>query len=319
MSTPEVQAVEREMAPRLAAFADRITQNEKLFARIAGGLRDPRELRSHPRAAAPRLARLHQLRARRGEARRGRPRSGCRRSTSASRPCSRSSARTCWPTRPTTSSSSTTEADLAGLPPSLRAAASAAAESRGHAGKWAILNTRSSMEPFLTYSDRRDLREKVWRTYFSRGRQRRRARQQRRHHRDPDAARRAGEADRLSDPRPPPARELDGEDARSARSSSWRRSGSRRWRASTKRSPTCRRSPRASDACRSPSSPGTTATTPRRCARSATTSTRTRSSRTCSSRSCARGCSGWRASSSACASRRSPTCRSITPTSGSGR
>src|SRR5256712_14018538 len=25
------------------------------------------------------------------------------------------------------------------------------------------------MEPFLTYSDRRDLREKVWRTYYSRG------------------------------------------------------------------------------------------------------------------------------------------------------
>ena len=36
-------------------------------------------------------------------------------------------------------------------------------------GKWAILNTRSSMEPFLTYSDRRDLRERVWRTYYSRG------------------------------------------------------------------------------------------------------------------------------------------------------
>src|SRR5262249_26013676 len=29
--------------------------------------------------------------------------------------------------------------------------------------------TRSSMEPFLTYSDRRELREKVWRTYYSRG------------------------------------------------------------------------------------------------------------------------------------------------------
>src|SRR6202000_1059556 len=26
-----------------------------------------------------------------------------------------------------------------------------------------------SMEPVLTYSDRRDLREKVWRTYYSRG------------------------------------------------------------------------------------------------------------------------------------------------------
>src|SRR5881396_2943987 len=35
MSTPDFQKVEEEMAPRLAAFADRITQNEKLFARIA--------------------------------------------------------------------------------------------------------------------------------------------------------------------------------------------------------------------------------------------------------------------------------------------
>ena len=32
-----------------------------------------------------------------------------------------------------------------------------------------MTNTRSSMDPFLTYSDRRDLREKVWKTYYSRG------------------------------------------------------------------------------------------------------------------------------------------------------
>src|SRR6185295_1704723 len=51
----------------------------------------------------------------------------------------------------------------------VRKSAAAAAESRGLKGKWAILNTRSSMEPFLTYSDRRDLREKVWRTYYNRG------------------------------------------------------------------------------------------------------------------------------------------------------
>jgi peptidyl-dipeptidase Dcp len=61
------------------------------------------------------------------------------------------------------------EADLAGLSPSLVSAAAGAAEARGRKGVWAILNTRSSMEPFLTYSARRDLREKVWRTYYSRG------------------------------------------------------------------------------------------------------------------------------------------------------
>jgi peptidyl-dipeptidase Dcp len=61
------------------------------------------------------------------------------------------------------------ESDLEGLPDSQKSSAAAAAESRGQKGKWAILNTRSSMEPFLTYSARRDLREKVWRTYYDRG------------------------------------------------------------------------------------------------------------------------------------------------------
>ena len=65
------------------------------------------------------------------------------------------------------------ENDLAGLPDSVIAAmASAAKERRGAAepqGKWAVTNTRSSMDPFLTYADNRSLREKVWRTYYNRG------------------------------------------------------------------------------------------------------------------------------------------------------
>ncbi len=36
-------------------------------------------------------------------------------------------------------------------------------------GKWAITNTRSSMEPVLSYATNRALREKVWKTYYSRG------------------------------------------------------------------------------------------------------------------------------------------------------
>jgi peptidyl-dipeptidase Dcp len=61
------------------------------------------------------------------------------------------------------------EDQLGGLPDSLVAAAAAAAAERGKPGSWAILNTRSSMDPFLTYSDERELREQVWRTYYSRG------------------------------------------------------------------------------------------------------------------------------------------------------
>lgn len=62
------------------------------------------------------------------------------------------------------------EAELAGLPDSVVSAMAAAAEERGNkGGKWAVTNTRSSMDPFLTYADNRDLREKVWRNYYNRG------------------------------------------------------------------------------------------------------------------------------------------------------
>jgi peptidyl-dipeptidase Dcp len=61
------------------------------------------------------------------------------------------------------------ESDLAGLSPELQKAAASAAASRGKAGQWAIVNTRSSVDPFLTYSTRRDLREKVWRMFIMRG------------------------------------------------------------------------------------------------------------------------------------------------------
>ncbi|HUR32921.1 MAG TPA: M3 family metallopeptidase [Vicinamibacterales bacterium] len=62
----------------------------------------------------------------------------------------------------------TTADDLAGLPAGLVAAAAAAAGERGLSG-WAILNTRSSVDPFLSFSARRDLREVVWRRFKSRG------------------------------------------------------------------------------------------------------------------------------------------------------
>ncbi len=63
-------------------------------------------------------------------------------------------------------------ADLAGLPESTVAAmAGAAQERRGNPdakGDWAVTNTRSSMDPFLTYADNRSLREQVWRNFYSR-------------------------------------------------------------------------------------------------------------------------------------------------------
>ena len=168
MSGPEFQAVEREMAPKLAAFFDQITQNEALFKRIAAvydsrdraGLTPEQKrltwldytnfVRAGARLDAPAKKRMSEINQRLAE-------------------LFTSFSQNVLADETDYVLFIETEADLAGLPPSLRSAAAAAAEGRGHKGQWAILNTRSSMEPFLTYSDRRDLREKVWRTYFSRG------------------------------------------------------------------------------------------------------------------------------------------------------
>ncbi|WP_431469045.1 M3 family metallopeptidase [Sphingosinithalassobacter sp. LHW66-3] len=59
--------------------------------------------------------------------------------------------------------------DLAGLPESFAASLKAEAVERGQPDQWAVKNTRSSMQPFLMYSTRRDLREQVWRAYVDRG------------------------------------------------------------------------------------------------------------------------------------------------------
>jgi peptidyl-dipeptidase Dcp len=61
------------------------------------------------------------------------------------------------------------EGDLAGLPDFARAAARAAAEERGHPGKYIVTLARSSVETFLQFSSRRDLREKAFQAWISRG------------------------------------------------------------------------------------------------------------------------------------------------------
>jgi len=61
------------------------------------------------------------------------------------------------------------ENDRDGLSESFVAAAKAAAAERGLAGKAAVTLSRSSVEPFLQSSTRRDLREKVYKAFTARG------------------------------------------------------------------------------------------------------------------------------------------------------
>ncbi len=63
----------------------------------------------------------------------------------------------------------TDKQDLKGLPDDLVAAYAKEASDRGKTNSWVIANTRSAVEPFLTFADNRNAREKVWTMFIQRG------------------------------------------------------------------------------------------------------------------------------------------------------
>jgi peptidyl-dipeptidase Dcp len=168
MSTADFQAVEREMDPVLAAHSTRIIQNAPLFTRIEAVYNSPDKARLT--AEQQRLAWLYYTNFVRG---------GARLDPAAKARVAEINQRlaqifTAFSQNVLHDEQNQTvvlrdAADLAGLPQSVRDAAARAAASKNLQGSWVITNTRSSVEPFLTYSTRRDLRERVWRMFVSRG------------------------------------------------------------------------------------------------------------------------------------------------------
>lgn len=61
------------------------------------------------------------------------------------------------------------EADLAGLSPGLIAAAAETAKAKGKDGKWIFTLSNPSVMPFLQFADNRELRKKIWEAYKNRG------------------------------------------------------------------------------------------------------------------------------------------------------
>jgi peptidyl-dipeptidase Dcp len=168
MNDQAMQDLQTEMSPVLSAFADDIIQNARLFARIkavhdgraAAGLSPEQE----------RLVENYYL----NFTRRGAALDDADQATLKDLNQKLASLYTRFSQNELADEENyrltiETEADLEGLPDSLREAAAAAAEAHGAKGTWVFTNTRSSMEPFLTYSARRDLREKGWRMWIMRG------------------------------------------------------------------------------------------------------------------------------------------------------
>ena len=168
MKGAEFQAVERTMAPRLAEFSDRIFQNAALFRRIEAVYESPDTAALTPEQR--RLAWWYHNNF---------VRAGARLDSAAKQRVAAINQRlaalfTRFSQNVLADETNRYlvldgEGDLAGLPPSVTDAAAAAAAAKGVPGKWVITNTRSAMEPFLTFSTRRDLRERAWRLFVNRG------------------------------------------------------------------------------------------------------------------------------------------------------
>lgn len=161
-------AVQAEMAPKLAAFSDQITQNAALFKRIEAvyngmttsnltpeqqrltEVRYKAFVRAGAKLDAPAKARLSEI---------NQQLAGLFNNFSQNVLADEANEMLVLKT----------EQDMSGLPASLRDGAKAAADSRKVAAAGVITNTRSSVDPFLTYSDQRALREKAWRMFTNRG------------------------------------------------------------------------------------------------------------------------------------------------------
>ena len=167
ITTPEYQALEREWQPKLSAAADVILFHPALFQRLQAVYESLPE--SNLEADQTRLVtRVYEQFVRRGAKLNDAEKQ--RLSTINQELAARfADFRAKVLADENTWTVLGSEADLDGLPATLIATARTAAEERGLVGQWAIVNTRSSVDPFLKLSDRRDLRETVWKKFKMRG------------------------------------------------------------------------------------------------------------------------------------------------------
>ena len=168
MNDKEFQEVETEMSAPLAEFSDKITQNEKLFSRIETVYNSP--LKSKLTAEEQRLVWTYhtnfvlagaQLDAKSKVRMSEINQELAQLFTKFGQNLLSDEGNIMLVLKDST--------ELKGLPKSLIDAAASVAARKKIADAWVISNTRSSIDPFLTYSERRDLRQKAWKIFINRG------------------------------------------------------------------------------------------------------------------------------------------------------
>ena len=166
-SSPKSRAIRAEVAPRVAAFEASVYQNQALFKRIKAVYESEEMLTLRPQDR--RLVELTYQK----YVRNGATLSDAARERYAEIDARLAELQTRFAANLLADEENyvvfISAEQLGGLPASFVDVAAAAARKRGRPGDYAITNTRSSMDPFLTFSTERALREQVWRNYYSRG------------------------------------------------------------------------------------------------------------------------------------------------------
>ena len=165
VTTPEYQALDKEWSPKLSAAQDEITLNPQLFQRIKA-VYDARA--SLPAKEQRLVTRYYESFVRNGanlDQQQKQELTGINQqlakafSTFSEKVLADESKYTV-----------ATAAQLNGVPDDVKNAALASGkEHKLPAGQYAIMNTRSAVDPILTFADNRALREKVWRAFVNRG------------------------------------------------------------------------------------------------------------------------------------------------------
>ncbi|NNJ73212.1 MAG: M3 family peptidase, partial [Enterobacterales bacterium] len=167
ISSPEFREIQGEMVPKISAYSSKITQNEALFQRIKEVYESEAMANLNP--VQQRVVKLTYD----SFAHNGATLNAEEKKRYASINARLAELYTKFSNNVLHDEENyvvyLTKEQLGGLPDSFVNAIKAAAESRGKEDAYAITNTRSSMDPFLTYSTERDLREKVWNNYYNRG------------------------------------------------------------------------------------------------------------------------------------------------------
>ena len=166
-STPEFRDIQTELAPKLSDFRSKISQNEKLFQRIKAvyDASQKTPLESQAQRVVDLTYKRFEMNGANLDAEKKKRYAEINKELS--------SLYTKFSNNVLHDEENyityLTKDQLDGLSDGFIKSAAKIASDKGQDGKYAITNTRSSMDPFLTYSTNRELRKQVWENYYSRG------------------------------------------------------------------------------------------------------------------------------------------------------